>query len=145
MSIGEICTRSVQTAQLNDAVSVAAQRMLEHSVGTLIVVDKELRALGIVTDRDLALRLIAESRDLSRAEVWEVMTQLPRTVGEEMSIEEALGIMRSGHYRRLPVVNRDGHLVGLVSVDDILALVAKELGEIAALLRAESPKGPATQ
>lgn len=145
MSVGQICARSVHTAQLNDSASAAAKRMLEHNVGTLIVVDKDRRALGIVTDRDFTLRLIAESRDPSKAEVWEVMTQLPQKVGEETSIEEALGIMRSGPYRRLPVVNCDGHLVGLLSVDDILTQVAKEFGEISMLLREESPKGPATE
>jgi CBS domain-containing protein len=72
--------------------------------------------------------------------VWEVMSQLPQTVNEEPTTDEALAVMRSGPYRRLPLVNRDGHRVGLVSLDDILSLVAKEFGEINDLLRRESPE-----
>jgi CBS domain-containing protein len=134
----------LDTAELNDVVSVAAQRMLARNVGTLIVVDKDRRPLGIVTDRDLAVRVLAEGRDPLKATVWEVMSQLPQNAGEEMPIEEAIGIMRRGSFRRLPVVNREGRLVGLISLDDILNLLAEEFGEISILLRKESPESLAT-
>ncbi len=68
------------------------------------------------------------------------MTRLPQMIGEDAPIEEALGLMRCGPYRRLPVVTRDGRLVGILSLDDILDLLAEEFGEIGRLLRKESPE-----
>ena len=144
MSVGQICTRSVDTAELTESVLTAAQRMHACNVGTLVVVDKDRRPLGIVTDRDLMVRTLLESWDPVKARVWEVMSHLPQTVNEETTTDEALGIMRSGPYRRLPVVNREGHLVGLVSLDDVLTLVATEFGEISKLLRQQSPECLAT-
>jgi CBS domain-containing protein len=144
MSVGRICSRSVDTAELTDSVHSAAERMHARQVGTLVVVDKEQRPLGLVTDRDLVVRVMVESQDPAKTCLWEVMSQLPRTVSEETSIEEALGVMRSGPYRRLPVVNAQGHLVGIVSVDDVLSLIAAEFGEIGRLLHKESPEGLAT-
>jgi CBS domain-containing protein len=143
MSVGQICTRSVDTAELTESVLTAAQRMHARNVGSLVVVDKDRRPLGIVTDRDLMVRALVECCDPVKATVWEVMSQLPQTVNEKTTTDEALGIMRSGPYRRLPVVNQEGHLVGLVSLDDVLSLVAKEFGEINDLLRKESPESMA--
>jgi CBS domain-containing protein len=144
MAVGQICTRSVDTAELTESVHTAAQRMHARNVGTLVVVDKDRRPLGIVTDRDLMVRTLVECCDPVKARVWEVMSQLPQTVNEETTTDEALGIMRSGPYRRLPVVNREGHLVGLVSLDDVLTLVATEFGEISKLLRQQSPESLAS-
>jgi len=144
MSVGQICTRSVDTAELTESVHTAAQRMHARNVGTLVVVDKDRRPLGIVTDRDLMIRALVECCDPVKARVWEVMSQLPQTVNEDTTTDEALGIMRSGPYRRLPVVNREGHLVGLVSLDDVLSLVATEFGEITKLLRQQSPESLAS-
>jgi len=144
MPVGRICSRNVDTAALTDSVHAAAERMHARQVGTLVVVDQEHRPLGIVTDRDLVTRVLVESQDPNKTCLWEVMSQLPRTVTEETSIEEALGLMRSGPHRRLPVVNAQGHLVGIVSVDDILSLIAGEFGEIGRLLRKESPESLAT-
>ena len=144
MSVGQICTRSVDTAELTESVHTAAQRMHARNVGTLVVVDKDRRPLGIVTDRDLMVRALVECCDPVKESVWGVMSQLPQTVNEETTIDEALEIMRSGPYRRLPVVNREGYLVGLVSLDDVVTLVAAEFGEISKLLRQESPEHLAT-
>jgi Mg/Co/Ni transporter MgtE len=115
-----------------------------RNVGMLVVVDKEQRPLGVVTDRDLVVRMLAEARDPTETTLGEVMNRLPHTANEEMPIEEALGIMRFGSYRRLPVVNREGRLVGILSLDDIIDLLAEEFGEIGKLLRKESPQSLAT-
>jgi CBS domain-containing protein len=144
MSIGHICSRSVDTAELSDSALTAAHRMNDRQVGTLVVIDKERRVLGIVTDRDLVTRVLMESRDPNTTNLWEVMSQLPRTVTEEMSIEETLLQMRSGPYRRLPVVNAEGRLAGIVSVDDVLSHIAAEFGEIGNLLREQAPESLAT-
>ena len=118
--------------------------MHDRQVGTLVVIDKERRVLGIVTDRDLVTRILLESHDPAGTKLWEVMSQLPRTVTEEATVEEALAQMRSGPYRRLPVVNADGRLAGIVSVDDVLSHIAAEFGEIGNLLRKQAPESLAT-
>ncbi len=139
MSAGRICVRSVDTASLDDSVATVARRMHSRNVGSLVVVDKEVRPLGFVTDRDLVVRMIAECRDPNDVTVGQIMTRVPQTVREETSIEDVLGLMRCGPYRRLPVVTSDGRLVGIVSLDDILDLLAEEFGEIGRLLHKESP------
>lgn len=139
MSVGNICSRNLITVDADDAVSVAEQRMEECRVGCLVIVNNNQRPLGMLTDRDLAFRC-AQSCNPSRMKVWEVMKPLPQCVGEEASIDEALKLMRGGPYRRLPVVNRNGRAVGLLSVDDILTFVSNEIGEISRLLQQESPE-----
>jgi len=129
---------------MNESVAVAARRMHARNVGSLVVVDKERRPLGIVTDRDLVVRVLVEMRDAGETTVAEVMSRLPRTVEERTPIEEALGIMRSGPYRRIPVVDQEGHLAGILSLDDILDLLIEEFGEIGKLLRKESPQSLAS-
>ena len=140
MSVRRICSRNVDTAKMDEAVHAAAGRMNVRKVGTLVVVDKDQHPLGLITDRDLTVRVLAEARDPAQTTIGAVMTRLPRTVYEETPIEEALAIMRSGPYRRLPVIDREGRLVGLLSLDDILDLLAEEFGEIGKLLRKESPR-----
>ena len=107
MSVGRICVRSVDVAQVDERATIAAERMHARNVGTLVIVDKEQRPLGVVTDRDLVVRVLAKSWDPDETTLGEVMNRLPHTANEEMPIEEALGIMRSGPFRRLPVVNRE--------------------------------------
>lgn len=139
MSVGRICVREVDIADADESVQVAAQRMQARKVGTLVVLDPHQRPLGIITDRDLATRVVAEHKDSARTSVEEVMTHPPTVIPERMSIEEALSIMRSGPFRRVPIVDDTGRLVGLLSLDDILDLLAEEFGLIRNLLREESP------
>lgn len=139
MSVGRICVRDVDTAEAGEPVQVAAARMCDRKVGTLIVVGEGRRPIGILTDRDLAVRVVAHSRDAAGTTVEEVMTRFPATVREETPIEMAIQEMRQGPFRRLPVVDDDGCLVGLISLDDILDLLTEEFNEIGELLRREGP------
>ena len=139
MSVGRICVREVDLADADESVQVAAARMHSRKVGTLVVLNPSKHPVGIVTDRDLTVRVLAEGRDYYATTVGEVMTEVPATVTEEMPIEQAVTIMRSGPFRRLPVVDDDGMLVGLLSVDDVLDLLAEEFNSINKLLQRESP------
>lgn len=139
MSVGKICVREVDSAVRNDSVFVAAERMHSRKVGTLVVLDPEQVPIGIVTDRDLTVRVLAQALDPLLTTVGEVMTTIPKSVHEETPIEDALRLMRAGKFRRLPVVDREGHLVGLISLDDILDLITEELQEVRQLLHEESP------
>jgi CBS domain-containing protein len=140
MSVGRICQRDVFFAEPHENVLAAAQRMREHNVGTLVVLNNARKPLGVLTDRDIVAQVVAENRSAGTTKVADVMTADPRTVSEETPIEEALGLMRAGGFRRLPVVDIDGGLVGLVSLDDVLSLLAEEFIEVGRLLRKQAPR-----
>ena len=141
MSVGRICTRYVDLADAEEAVQAAARRMSERKVGTLVILNEATQPIGILTDRDLVIRVLALGQDPRQAQVGEVMTKNPKRVSEGTPIEQALALMRSGSFRRLPVVGGDGTLVGLVSLDDILSLLAEELRDVGTLVEKEMPSG----
>jgi len=141
MSVGRICTRYVDLADSEETVQAAAQRMLERKVGTLVILNPAKRPVGLLTDRDLVLRVVAQGQDPRRTSVGEVMTKDPKTVSEGTPIEQALALMRSGSFRRLPVVDDHGALVGLVSLDDVLSLLAEEFALVGTLVEKEMPSG----
>ena len=140
MSVVRICVREVDTADVGETVQVAADRMHARNVGTLVVLNPEQQPLGIVTDRDLTIRVLARGKDPFTTTVGDVMTLFPRTVHEDTSIEDAITLMRIGPFRRVPVVDREGKLVGLLSIDDVLGLLAEEFLDIGQLLKAERPE-----
>ena len=143
MSVGRICSREVYLCEADETVEVAAGRMAEKNVGTLVVRDAENRPVGIVTDRDLATRVLGERRDPEITRVEEVMTSCPQSISEETPIEDALVTMRYLRVRRLPIVDRDQRLVGLISVDDVLYLLAEEFRSLGAIV--ETGVVPATR
>lgn len=140
MSIGAICVREVDTAEPSESALVAARRMHDRKVGTLVVVDADGAPVGLLTDRDLTVRVLAAGRDPLGTSVADAMTAKPRTVREDASLEDVLMLMRITRCRRLPVVDAQSRLVGLVSLDDILQLLAEEFREIGGLLEQESPR-----
>lgn len=119
-------------------MQVVARRMAERRVGTLIVLDDAKRPFGLLTDRDLVLRVLAAGENPVTTTVRDVMTREPKTITEDSPIESALALMRPGSFRRLPAVDRDGKLVGIVSLDDILAQLAEEFAQIAGILEQQS-------
>ena len=133
MTVGRICSREVDLIDADESVQVAADRMNSRNVGTLIVLDEESHPIGMITDRDLALRIVGKARDSIQTLVSEVMTRFPDKINEETTIELALSKMRAGGFRRLPVVDNEGKL------DDILELLSTEFTEIGRLIKKESP------
>jgi CBS domain-containing protein len=141
MSVRRICTRCVDLADAEETIQAAAERMHERKVGTLVILDRTKMPVGILTDRDLVIRAVAQGKDPRQTHVGDVMTQNPRTISETAPIEQALALMRTGSYRRLPVTASDGTLVGLISLDDILSLLAEEFTQVGALVDKEMPPG----
>ena len=140
MSVGRICVREVDLAEPGEPARAAAHRMLQRKVGTLVVVNESREPIGILTDRDLVLRVLAAGKDPLETTVAEAMTDRVDSVEEDTPIERAVAVMRNGGYRRLPVVDGGGRLVGLVSLDDVLALLAEELAGIGELLTKQNPR-----
>jgi CBS domain-containing protein len=140
MSVGSICLREVDIAEPEENVQTAAMRMHARKVGSLVVVNKSREPIGIVTDRDLTVRVLAQGRDPVATTLSEVMTPRPKVVREGSSIEESLRLMRAGAFRRVPVVDPSGKLAGLVTLDDVLDLLSEEFREIRGVLEQESPR-----
>ena len=139
MTVGRICTRSVDLADCDESAQVAASRMNTRNVGTLVVIDDQKRPIGILTDRDLAIRVVGKGLDPNSTSVESVMSASPDCIEENAVIESAITLMRRGSHRRLLVVDGDGKLIGLLSLDDILDLLSEEFEEIGKLVREESP------
>ena len=143
MSVGRICGRDVDFAEPGETAWQAAERMLQRSVGTLVVLNGEKEPIGILTDRDLAMRVLAAEKDPHQLLVRECMSAPVHTISEDSAIETAVSLMRSAEVRRLPVVNAGGQLVGVVSLDDVLMLLSEELANIGQLLDRQTPRAAA--
>lgn len=113
--------------------------MLQRNLGTLIVCGEGHKPVGIITDRDITLKVVAHGLDPEDVPVSRVMSTLFGHVDESTDIEQALSIMRAGGFRRLPVVDASGVLAGILSLDDVLVQLATETGLIAELIRKEGP------
>jgi CBS domain-containing protein len=121
----------------------AAERMHQRSVGALVVVDNCNSPVGILTDRDLTIRVMAAGLDPQITAVGEVMTPAPTTAKTAITIETALAIMQAGEFRRLPLVNALGHLAGIITLDDILMSLSKQFASVKKVLEEEIPAAAA--
>lgn len=138
MSVSRIATRTVVTAAPGEHIVDVARRMDEHGVGTAVVVDASSHPVGIVTDRDIAMRCVAREHD-PHDTIAVIMTREVRTVDEGTPIEQALQSMASHGKRRLVVTGEGGRTVGLLSVDDVMRLLVEEAASIGELLDKEAP------
>lgn len=120
--VGDLCVRKVETAAPGQLARDAARRMAERAVGTLVVVDELGRPLGIVTDRDLMVRCLAEPADPRRTRVDRVMSGPVAWIHQDASVAAALEEMARLRVRRLAVVDERERLVGLLALDDLLCL-----------------------
>jgi CBS domain-containing protein len=133
MNAGEICNREVVVTHRDTSLFDAAKLMRDYHVGSLVVVvdrHPDRVPVGILTDRDLIVAVIAKNLDLRSVDVGEVMSAELFTVREQDSIAEVLRLMRERGVRRVPVVTPSGALAGIVTIDDVLDIVAEELGDI---------------
>ncbi len=114
--------------------------MRDENIGS-VVVARDRQPLGIVTDRDLAVRVVAEGRDPDKLLLSDVMTDEPIFIGDDRSLDQAVAAMRDLAIRRVPVVDADGRLCGIISMDDVLILLADQLGSLAGAIREEIGAG----
>ena len=143
IDVGNICQRDLDLVGPDDSVASAADRMRQRTVGSLIVVDGSKHPIGIVTDRDLVIRALADAKDADTTPVSEVMTPDIVVATADTSINSALRLMRDGPFRRLPIVDQEGVLIGLVTIDDMLIRIGREFGEIGSLIELETPAAAA--
>jgi CBS domain-containing protein len=139
MPIGEFCNREVVFALRANTIKEAASLMRQHHVGDLVVVEEGAvrKPVGIITDRDIVVSLVAQGLDPEVLTVGEVMGQDLITAPEQQGVFESIEQMRMRGIRRLPVVGKQGELIGIVAVDDLLALLAEEMGALAKIITRE--------
>jgi CBS domain-containing protein len=137
MPVGEICNRIVTIVNRDDSVLQAAKLMREHHVGDVIVVEPAAganRPLGILTDRDIVLEFAAKELKLEEFTVGDAISGELFTLAETTSLVDAATEMSNRGVRRAPVVDAAGMLVGILTVDDIIAILAEELNNLHALV-----------
>lgn len=143
-TIASICNRSVAFTTRETTVAAAAQLMRHGHVGSLVVVDRmnggKRMPIGIVTDRDIVVEVIATGLDPAVITVGDIMAQEIVVGRESDSVLETLEIMRFKGVRRLPTVGPDGQLIGIVTVDDLLEVLAEELSELAKIVAHEQSR-----
>lgn len=119
-SVKDVMTRGVRTLSPQDSVVLAAQAMEELDIGVVPVCDGT-RIVGMVTDRDIVLRAVAQELSLKRTHLKDVMSTAVECVFEDEALETVTARMQQLQIRRLPVLDRDNHLVGILSLGDLAA------------------------
>lgn len=140
MSIRELCNRDLVAVGRDDTVLKAAELMRQNHVGDVLVIEKKHDTtvpVGIVTDRDVVIEIVAPGLDPSVITVGDIMQPHLSTIEEDAEVFHAIKLMTSKGIRRLPVIDKYGSLVGILTLDDLLLIMAKESFSIAMLLNNE--------
>ena len=143
MSAGEYCNRDVVIVSKTEPVNEAIRLMRSNHVGDVVVVEtlgETTNPVGILTDRDIVLELLAEGVDLDAVTIGDVMSYELVTVSENTKLIDTIKLMRDKGVRRIPVVNDSGGLEGLLTVDDLLELMAEQLSDIVRLISKEQTR-----
>lgn len=136
MSLKTMVRTDVVTFEMDAPVSEAARAMEERNIGCVVIVEKR-RPVGVLTDRDLVVRVMNKGKDPRSTRVSEAMTPNPVMLQEDLGLAEALDQARGRPIRRFPVIDSNGHLTGFFTLDDVLRLVGKEMGAVASILERE--------
>lgn len=143
MAVGEYCNRDVVVVERTESVRTAVGLMRQHHVGDVVVVDKVgkgARPVGILTDRDIVIELLAEDVNIESVNVGDVMSMNPVTIEQSVPLMDAVALMQSKGVRRLPVVDEPGSLVGLLTVDDVIELIAEQVNALVGLVGREQDR-----
>ena len=131
--IGQVCTKPAVTTSAETTIQKAAQMMRARNVGALVVA-RNGKAQGVLTDRDIAVDVVARGKDPAAVRVGQVMRKNPAVIRADKGILDATKILGAKGVRRLPVVSNGGKLVGIIALDDLLMLLGSEMGNIATAL-----------
>jgi CBS domain-containing protein len=130
MKIGGFCNREVITADQDISVIEAAKLMRSSHVGCLVIVNDNNQPVGIVTDRDIIVEVIAEELSVDSVSIKDFMAGSPAVIREDDDINTALLIMEKHGVRRIPVVNENTQLIGILSLDEILKEISGMLDSV---------------
>lgn len=127
----------VVTAERDTSVEKLASTMADEEIGDVVIAEDN-RPVGIVTDRDVALA-VAEHGDVSDLGAEDLMTEDPATIDQDAEAVELPADMAESTVRRLPVVDDDGELVGIATLDDVVATAGEQLEDVATVIESQSP------
>ena len=125
MRVQDVMTSPAHSCTPDASLAAAALAMQEYGCGALPVLDNAGRPVGILTDRDVCMAVARKNRFPAAISVREIMTLNPFTCGPGTDLEYAVNVMADGHIRRLPVVDGNGRLVGILSLSDVLTSVGE--------------------
>lgn len=140
MAVGEYCNRDVVVVYKMDTIQETVGLMRSKHVGTVVVVEKTsgiVVPVGMLTDRDIVIEILAENIAIESVCVGDVMSLELVVVNEAIDLMDAVKVMRIKGVRRIPIVNNDGGLVGILSADDVLELLAEQMTDLAKLISVE--------
>ena len=140
MNVGQYCKRAVVTVAPTADIAEAARLMRDEHVGFLVVVEGDVHTrtpLGVLTDRDIVLEVVAPGIDPRALTVKDVMTREPLTASEEDDLQDVMQGMRLAGIRRIPVVDERGGLAGIISADDTIDVITGMLCDLAGSIRNE--------
>ena len=143
MLVGEFCNRDVVIVDKTSSVRQASQLMRSQHVGDLVVVeerDGQRIPVGIITDRDIVLEVIAKDVDLDAVTIGDVMSFDLTTASEDDAVLETVKLMQAKGVRRVPVVDKRGALVGILAVDDLIELMQELVGDVSSLIVREQKR-----
>lgn len=137
MKIINFCQREFVTIHAHQLLGQAAVLMREQHVGALVVIDSSdpPQVQGVVTDRDLAIEVLARKLNVATTRIGEIASDSLVPIAAAASVHEAVGAMEASGVRRLLVIEEDGSVIGFVSADDLMGAIATELGSLASALR----------
>jgi CBS domain-containing protein len=137
VTLAELTHRPLRTIGPSCTIREAARRMIEHSVGALVITDPSgTTPLHIVTDRDLVV-MLGEGLDPDQGTVDCLAYKPLQTIGIGASLADAARAMRAAGVRRLPIVDSERRLVGVVSLDDVLVALGREMSDVEKAIRSE--------
>ena len=128
MLVENLMTRQVQSCQVGDSLAHAAQLMWQHDCGAIPVCagNGAQRVVGVITDRDICMSALFEGKPLKDLRVNEAISKSVTTVRPSDSLAQAERVMRDSHIRRLPVIDHDGALIGMISLADLAREAIRE-------------------
>lgn len=143
LKIRDVAVHEPVTARPTDSIGICARRMHDEHVGCLVVVeesDGDAFPVGVLTDRDIAIEVVAFGLDPATMTAGDVMSERPAVVEEDDDLLDALAHMRERGVRRLPVVRPDGALSGMLALDNLLEALGEEIDGVLGVMRAQRTK-----
>jgi CBS domain-containing protein len=148
MSVGQFCNRDTVIVRKDESIVEAAKLMREFHVGSVVVVEDAeggVKPVGILTDRDLVVEILAAELDPNAVTVGDIMSYELTAAQEDDGLWDVLQRMRAKGVRRMPIVNGQGILAGILSSDDLLELLAEEFGQLVRIISKEREREQSTR
>ena len=142
MSLQNYCQKPVIRISSETNITEACQLMEQNNVGCLVV-ERAGKLCGIVTDRDIALRVTGAKRDPDKTRVNDIMTPDPIRISVDKDLHQLTAMMHTYHVRRVPIVNGFDTTLGIVTLDDLVAQLGNDMSEIGKAISEEFPQGNA--